>query len=209
MRQKRGIAVFMQIIQGKVRDADGVRKAMDMWHRDVEPGAIGWLGGTYGITDDGMLVAAVRFESEDAARRNSGRKEQSEWWQQMQRNFTGEVTFHDCRDVTLLLSGGSDDAGFVQVIQGQIHGRERLEAITEQSGEMLRRYRPDIIGGTIAIDENGFVTETVAFRSEAEAREYERKEMPPDVAKMVEEEMSLIDDVHYLDLHHPWFTSHR
>jgi hypothetical protein len=201
--------MFMQIFQGKVRDPAAVKATLDRWERDLEPGAKGWIGGTHGVTDDGMLIAAVRFESKDAARRNSERPEQAEWWREMEGHFVGDVTFHDCDDVMILLGGGSDDAGFVQVIQGRVKNRERAHALAEQSTEFLPKYRPDVIGAMIAIDEDGFFTETVAFTSEDAARKAEAKEMPPDVSRMVEEEMSLLDDVKYLDLHRPWFASHH
>ena len=32
----------------------------------------------------------------------------------------GPMEFHDCDDVTLMMDGGSDDAGFVQVIRGKV-----------------------------------------------------------------------------------------
>jgi len=181
---------------------------VDTWHRDIAAGAIGWLGGTYGITDDGTFMAAVRFESEEAARRNSERREQSKWWKDTRRHFRGDVTFHDCRDVSLLLGGGSDDAGFVQVIQGRVQDRERARTLANQSVPMISKHRPDIMGATIAIDDDGFFTETVAFTDEKAARAAEKKDQPAEVARLIEEEMSLLDDVTYLDLHHPWFASH-
>lgn len=205
----KGYAMFMQIIQGKIRDADAdaARATLDRWHRDLEPGAQGFLGGTYGITDDGTLVAAVRFESEDAARRNSERPEQTEWWREMERHFDGDVTFHDCSDVTLLLGAEPESAGFVQVIQGRVRDRERAHTLVEQSGDMLSRHRPDILSSSVAIDEDGFFTETVAFSSEDAAREGERKELPPDARQLMEEERSLVEDIRYLDLHQPWFAT--
>jgi len=201
--------MFMQIIQGRVRDEAAARTTMDRWLRDLGPRAEGWLGETYGITDDGMLLAAVRFESEDAARRNSERPEQSAWWKEMENHFTGGVTFHDCADVTLLLGGGSDEAGFVQVIQGRVRDRERARSLVEQSAGLLSKHRPDVVGATIAIDKDGYFTETVAFTSEAEAREGESKQMPAEMDKLVQEEMSLLDDVTYLDLRAPAFASRR
>jgi hypothetical protein len=75
----------------------------------------------------------------------------------------------------------------------------------EQASEMLQAQRPDVIGGTIAIDHDGIVTETIAFRSEAEARENESKDMPDEAREV----MSLIEDVQYLDLHQPWFATSR
>ena len=199
--------MFMQIFQGKVRDAERARRTMDRWLAELQPSAAGWLGGTYGVTDDDVLVACIRFDSADAARRNSQRPEQGEWWKEMEANFDGPVTFHDCEDVQVLLGGGSDEAGFVQVIQGKLTDRSKLQDVIDRSGNLLRTHRPDVLGATIAIADDGTVTETVAFRSEEEARRNEAKEMPKEVTDLVEEEMSLFKDVRYLDLHHPWFAS--
>jgi hypothetical protein len=201
--------MFMQIIQGTITDAAAARATLDRWLTDLKPGATGWLGGTYGITDDGMLVACVRFEDERAAATNALRPEQSAWWKEMERHFSGPVTFHDCSDVRLLLGGGSDEASFVQVIQGRVRDRERFLSLMDSSGEMLAHYRPDVLGATIAIDDNGVVTETVAFTSEEAARRAEHTELPADVREMVDEEMSLIEDVQFLDLHAPWFATAR
>ena len=93
---------------------------MDRWTEELAPGAPGWLGGTYGMTDEGEFVGVVRFESREAAAHNSTRPEQGEWWKQRQPCFDGDVTFHDCDDAIIMFDGGSDDAGFVQVIQGRV-----------------------------------------------------------------------------------------
>ena len=37
--------------------------------------------------------------------------------------FDGSVEFHDSDDVTLLFNGGSDEAGFVQIIRGKVDDR--------------------------------------------------------------------------------------
>jgi hypothetical protein len=199
--------MFLQIIQGQVGDVAGARQAIERWQLDLAPAAPGWLGATYGITDDGTLVAVVRFESKETAQRNSVRPEQQAWWPELERCFAGPVTFHDCDDVMLLLSGGSDQAGFVQVIQGRVRDRDRMHALAAQSGDVVAKVRPDVIGATIAVDETGFFTETVAFTSEQQARAAEQQELPADAARLLAEEMSLLDDVRYLDLHEPWFTS--
>ena len=201
--------MFMQIIQGKVTDADAVRAAMDRWLTDVQPGAKGWLGGTYGVSDDNQLIACVRFESHDAATANSNRPEQSAWWRETEQLFAGPVDFHDCDDVRLFLRGGSDEAGFVQVIQSRVRpeNRDRLLELVQQEDAELSKYRPDVIGGTIAIDADGVVTETVAFTSEEAARKGEKQQLPPEATKQLDEQMSLVEDVTYIDLHHPWFAS--
>ncbi len=199
--------MFIQIIQGRCNDADRMHQLSDEWREKLGPGAEGWLGGTYGITDDNLFVAVVRFESREAAAKNSARPEQGEWWRRMSECFDGEATFHDCDNAMMFLDGGSDEAGFVQIIQGRVTDPERFREVMTQDMDALHEARPEIIGGTIAMEPDGWFTQTVAFRSEAEAREGEAKEMPEDMRKIMEEEMSVMKDVTYLDLHHPWFSS--
>jgi hypothetical protein len=199
--------MFIQVIQGRVSDKGAARATLDRWLRDVEPGAVGWLGGSYGFSDDGALIAVVRFESRQAARANSDRPEQQAWWHEMEARFSGPVSFHDCEDVSLLLAGGSDEAGFVQVIQGRVRDPARLRALVEQSTSLISEHRPDVIGASIAIGADGFFTETVAFTSEAAARKAEREPLPPRATELLEQEMALLDEVSFLDLHQPWFAS--
>jgi hypothetical protein len=199
--------VFIQIMQGKCTNEERMHQLSDEWRETMGPTAEGWLGGTYGVTDDGEFLGIVRFESREAAARNSARPEQDAWWQKMQECFEGDVTFHDCDDVMLMLDGGSDEAGFVQVMQGRATDPEKFHRFNEQPMDALHEQRPDIIGGTIAMQPDGWFTETIFFRSEEAAREGERKEMPEDMRRMWEEEMSLMQDLTYKDLHHPWFAS--
>ena len=199
--------MFVQVIQGRVRDTEAARATMDRWLMELQPGAVGWLGGTFGFTDDGVLCALVRFDSEQAARINSARPEQAAWWEEMERHFDGPVSFHDCADVQLLVGGGSDEAGFVQLIQGRVVDRDRVHTMLDKAGQIISEYRHDVLGATVAIDAEGFFTETVFFTSEADARQGEQQEMPSAVQELVDEEESLVTDVHYLDLHVPWFVT--
>jgi hypothetical protein len=63
--------VFVQVIQGQVADAGKLKGGLDRWIQELVPGSIGWLGTTAGVTGDGRFIELARFESEDAARRNS------------------------------------------------------------------------------------------------------------------------------------------
>ena len=121
--------------------------------------------------------------------------------------FDGEVSFHDCDEAIMMLDGGSDDAGFVQVIQGRLDDPARFREFMSQPMDMLQEARPEIIGGTIAIDADGWFTETMSFRSEAEARKGEQMEMPEEMSEQFNREMEQVKDMRYLDLHHPWFAS--
>ena len=67
--------MFIQIIQGKCTRQNECREMLERWQRESGPGA-GWLGGTYGFTEDDQLLAVVRFESREAAEANSSRPEQ-------------------------------------------------------------------------------------------------------------------------------------
>lgn len=194
--------MFVQVIQGKSRDSDRLRELTDEWRDTLGREAEGWLGGTYGVTDDDEFVAVVRFESREAAAANSDRPEQGKWWDKVAACFDGEATFHDSDDVTLFLGGGSDDAGFVQVIQGRLRDAERFRALMTQPMEAVHEARPEIIGGIIAIAADGSFTQTVAFTSEDAARAGEAKPMPEG-----DDPMSMVEDVRFLDLHHPWFAT--
>jgi len=72
--------MFVQIITATVVDAEGLERQVDQWDTEIRPGAEGFLGSTSGVTDDGHLLVLVRFESEEAAQRNSTRPEQEAWW---------------------------------------------------------------------------------------------------------------------------------
>jgi len=199
--------MFIQVFQGKVSNEAGLQDCMDRWMRDLQPGATGYLGTTSGMCDDGTFVAMARFESEDAARRNSDRPEQGAWWAETAKCFTGEVTFMDCADVTQWLAGGSDQAGFVQIMEGHSSDRARMRDLTMQAGERIQQLRPEIIGGMFSsYDDDGYV-EAVYFTSEAEAREHEKMEIPDDLRALFEEEQRLAGEIRYLDLHRPMLVS--
>ena len=124
--------MFVQVIRGKVSDPEQVRAALDLWSERLAAGAPGWLGSTAGVTGDGRFVALARFESEEAARRNSDRPEQGQWWMQTSRLFTGEVIFRDSSDVTADVDGDPDTAGFVQVMQGRGSDPERARELMDR-----------------------------------------------------------------------------
>lgn len=200
--------MFIQMVQGGCAQQDDMRMLVDDWCKAMSERP-GWLGGTYGFTDDGSFVGVVRYESAAACRELCSSDDAALWWACAETLFTGAPEIHQSEDVAIMLEGGSDDAGFVQVIQSRVkpENRARLLDLVQREEAELSKYRPDVIGGTIAIDEDGVVTETVAFTSESEARIGEKREMPAEVAQQFDEQMTLVEDVTYIDLHHPWFAS--
>jgi len=200
--------MFVQVIQGRVADPEQVHAALDRWSAQLAGGAQGWLGSTAGVTEDGRFVALARFESEEAARRNSDRPEQGQWWTDTARLFTGDVTFRDSSDVTEDVPGDPDRAGFVQVMQGRGSDPERArELMTENPGEWAA-FRPDVIGSVAVGHEGGAYTMAMYFTSEAAAREGERKEPPPELQAQMEEMNKLsIGEPEFFDLGQPWLYS--
>lgn len=55
--------MFVQIIEGKVRDAHAMKERGEVWQRELRPGATGFAGVTAGVTADGRAITIVRFES--------------------------------------------------------------------------------------------------------------------------------------------------
>ncbi|WP_052666803.1 hypothetical protein [Nitriliruptor alkaliphilus] len=195
--------MFVQVIRGAVRSEDDAMAVFERWLEEVRPDAVGYLGTTAGVTDDGELVVVARFASEDEARRNSGRPEQGAWWEQMEQQFTGEVRFYDCADVATFLDGGDDEAGFVQVMQSSSDGSLGAADLAAPAGDVVSAYRPDVLGGLVAIADDGTAFQVVYFTSEEEARAAEAQEMPPEVGEDMERIMRGLGDITYLDLHAP------
>jgi hypothetical protein len=202
--------MFVQVIQGTVTDQAQIRAALDRWIMEVAPDANGWLGTTAGVTEDGRFIALARFENEELARRNSNRPEQDQWWAETAKLFTGEATFRDSTDVTVDLQGNPDDAGFVQIIQGRSSDPERVKELTSQDSGQWAEYRPDIIGSLAIGHEGGAYTVAIYFTSEAEAREGERKEPPPEIAAQMAEMQKLeVGEPEFFDIKDPWLYSPR
>lgn len=200
--------MFVQVIQGKATDPDAVMQAMDAWDRDLRPGAIGFLGSTAGISPSGEFFASARFESEEAARANSDRPEQGEWWASMEKGLS-DVLFHDCTEVEEYAGGGSNDAGFVQVIQGKVTDVDRARELDRDMEDWMPGTRPDVLGSYTAWHpENGRFTSVIYFTSEAEARENEKKMNDDPQAQKSFEMMQEISDgePHFIDLPDPRLT---
>jgi hypothetical protein len=167
----------------------------------------GWLGGTYGFTDDGRFLGIVRYDSSSACKESASTPDSAMMWAAAEQMFDGGCEIHESEDVSMMLDGGSDSAGFVQVMTGRVADADKMRhLVSDEMTTMLHQARPEIIGATMAIETDGHFVETIAFTDEAKARQGEQMEMPDDVRA---ELASAMADVQYLDLHHPWFASHH
>jgi len=199
--------MFIQVMEGRVADEDGLRAQLERWGTDLQPGADGWLGTTCGFTADGSFVGVVRFESEAAAQANAGRPEQGEWWNAFSATFDGDVTFTDCPEVDTFGAGGSDDAGFVQIMTGK-GDRSQIAPLAEEMSAALAQARPDVIGGTVGWPGDGSFVQTVYFTSESEARKAESADPASQGdSELMERLNSLMTFDRFIDLPNPMLYS--
>lgn len=199
--------MFIQMVQGACSRQDAMHRLVDDWCGQMADRP-GWLGGTYGFTDDGRFVGVVRFDSEQACRDNCAREDAGAWWAAAEETFDSGCEIHQSEDVSLMLDGGRDDAGFVQIMRGRVGDADMLRKMSTDTEmtNMLHQARPEIIGGTLIIEDDGSFTETISFTSEDAARRGEQQEMPAEIGAEMERAMSVEE---YIDLHRPWFASHR
>jgi hypothetical protein len=202
--------MFVQVIQGQVSDPEMMHSALDEWAERLAPGAEGWLGSTAGVTNDGRFVALARFESEEAARRNSDRPEQTQWWMETSKLFTGDVSFRDSTDITADVNGDPDTAGFVQVMDGRGSDPERARELMAANPDEWAAFRPDVIGSVAVGHHGGAYTMAMYFTSEQAAREGERKEPPPELKAQMEEMGKLsVGEPEFFDVRNPWLYSRQ
>ncbi len=200
--------MFVQVIQGRTSDSGQVRAQLDKWVKEVAPGAVGWLGSTSGVTEDGRVIALARFESEEAAQQNSDRPEQTAWWKEMAALFSDEPVFHNSSSVEVDTPGDPSQAGFVQVMQGRSKDPDRARELMANDPTDWQSFRPEILG-TVSIAHDGDAwTMAIYFTSEAAAREGEQKEPPPEMQQMMKEmdELSIGEPV-FFDLKDPWLDA--
>lgn len=197
--------MFVQIITARIVDADGLWRQIDRWESDVRPGAEGFLGSTSGATEDGRLFAMVRFDSEESARRNSERSEQGNWWAETEK-MLDDVRFQDSSDVDLMRGGGSNDAGFVQVMRGRILDATKFADLRARMAEFedaMAAARPDVIAGTTVIHSDSTYSDVIYFTSEADARKAETQDVPAEMQAMFEDWASAAEIEEFIDLKQP------
>ena len=200
--------MFVQVIRGRVSDPDRFGAQLRRWQTDLAPGALGWLGSTAGVTEDGQALAVARFESPEAAQRNGDRPEQTAWWDETAALFSGDPVFHDSTSVEVDLAGDPDRAGFVQVMEGRTSDPERARRLLAEDPTDWRSYRPEILG-TLSLEHDGDAwTMVMYFSSEAAAREGEQREAPPESQAVMKELGTLmLGEPTFYDLKEPWMSA--
>ena len=199
--------MFVQVITAQTTDPAGVRRRFDEWVTDLRPGAVGFLGSTAGVAADGRFIAVARFADEAAAQANSELPEQAAWWTGTEALLSGAATFRGTSDVEVHAKGGSDDAGFVQILEGTTTDRAEQTAIDAELQESFMAERPDFLGSLLLWWEGGQWLEVVYFSSEADARAGEAKGGSPEGEALFARWQDVAKPESFLDLTDPWLLS--
>ena len=194
--------MFVQIIEGTTSNPDALTAAGDAWQEEVRPGAIGFLGVTAGTSADGKAFSLVRFQDEKSARANSERAEQGAWFEKhLASAYDAPPTFTESSDISEFLGGGSDEAGFVQVMKISGVDRQKLEDL-DNVFEKFAGERPDILGGLRAWTGPDSCVDVMYFTSEADARKGEQAEVPEELQKAMAD-FGAMAQVEFIDLPDP------
>jgi hypothetical protein len=194
--------MFVQIIEGTTSNPDALFAAGDAWDAEVRPGAIGFLGVTAGVTPDGKAFSLVRFEDQASAQANAERPEQGAWFEKhLATAYDAPPTFTESSDITEFMGGGSNEAGFVQVMKSKGVDRAEIERL-DTVFEKFVGQRPDIIGGLRAWTGKDSCIDVMYFTSESEAREGEAAPMPDELQQAMAD-FDGMGDTEFLDLVDP------
>lgn len=196
--------MFIQVVQGRAVNPVALRAQWQLWERELKPNAIGFLGATGGITEDGRFVAMVRFESGSAARTNATRVEQHVWWLETVKHLDG-VCVQDSTRTDTWNKGFSAEAGFVQIRQGISRDPDRLRDLyVNQQPVRMGPFRPEVLGGEFAWHGSTGFTLSAGFTSEDAARRGERLD---EFRSFFADIDAVMDDVSYFDLRDPWLST--
>jgi hypothetical protein len=157
-----------------------------------------------GIGDDERFIALVQFESQEAARRNSDRPEQGEWWSKTE-PLVDDAEFIDSDEVLTMFGGLDATAGFVQIIEQTVHDMDQAKTFMAEAERHLPQARPDVVGGLIAV-KGDHLTQAMFFTDETSARAGESQDVAPEMQEQMEQMAAVFGNSTYLDLRDPWLA---
>jgi hypothetical protein len=109
------------------------------------------------------------------------------------------VDFTDCTEVDTMMGGGSNEAGFVQIMRGRAVDPAAMRTGAAAMEDELAAARPDIVGGIVGWHGDREFVQAIYFTSEDAARIGE-KSMQDDTGA-AEWEAMLDGPVTFMDLH--------
>jgi hypothetical protein len=93
-------------------------------------------------------------------------------------------------------------------MQGRGTDPDRAKQLMAQDSDKWAAFRPDMVGSVAIGHDGGAYTMVMYFTSEADAREGERKEVPPELLANMEEMNKLsVGEPEFFDLRQPMMHS--
>lgn len=130
------------------------------------------------------------------------RPEQGAWWAETAKYYDGDAVFTETSDVEEFLGGGSNDAGFVQVMKSHDVDRDAMVRM-DQMFEKHAGLRPELIGLIRLWTGPDSCIEAAYFTTEAAARSGEQVEMPAELQAAMAESSDWMQNTEFLDLTDP------
>jgi hypothetical protein len=199
--------MFLHVTQGRVPDRTAMRAQHDVWVREIGAEASGWLDVTAGVTEDDRFICLSRFASVEALARLAARRDHREWWARTARLFLGPVITSEFTDIAVMADAETDEAGFVQIVQGRATDVARQRALVKELLRHLPDGRPDMLGGLAATGPDGRFVWAFAFSSEELARAGEHGEQLPEIVEILDDLRAVSGEPTYHDLRHPWLAT--
>lgn len=195
--------MIVRALRGRVTDVEAGRAMLERWEHEVAPNAVGLLGATAGVTDDGWLLQVARFESPADADATNASPELKAWSADATKLFDGPATRYECPTVDAHIGKDCDQACFVQVTTCRVSDVAAAREFGGKFAEIAGAVRPDLLGFVDSFTSDGQCVTTSYFPSEDAAREGEQAEMPPEHQEVFQGFRSLVSDFEYFDLRNP------
>lgn|GEM_PF-199387 len=166
--------MFVQVVRAPAVDPTPLLEQVARLPAMLSTDPAGFLGLSAGISDDGDFVAVARFTQPGGGG----------WWAALEPWLAGPADVRASSDVELLLGGGSDQAGFVEVIEGRTSDRARFMELERQLEPRLAADRPDFLGSQIVWWTDGSWLEVAYFTSEDDVRAGDALPVAPEVEEL-------------------------
>ena len=195
--------MMLQLVLASGADEEQLQRDLRRWadeSRADVAGATRAFTSTAGLTGDGRAVVVTR---------GGGDPGTLAWWSSPDTCLPAPLTVLATTDVTAVEVGDAGEAGFVQVMRARVPDRARFEALEAEIGPAFVAFRPDFLAGFRAWFDDGTVAAVDYFRSEAEARAGESRDMPAELRAGFGEWLALTEGAEWYDLARPFQAGRR
>lgn len=196
--------MILNITRFRGKDEEVVARAGEHFFREFLPAQPGWQGSVVGSTQDGTVVVAGLWESEQTLQRAGDALEREPWWDEFQGSLEGGLAAQTLSSARVALGALTPATGFVQLVEGRM--RDTADALEgfERVRPLLERHRPEISAMVLALAEDGTFAQLVAFTDEDAARAGEAAPRPEELVAAAQEMRGRVEgELRFTDVREP------